>query len=285
MQFVVIPMFFLKHLLILFFALSSSSALSRPLKTLKCVENMNITPSLRAVGVETIHKTATSIVTIMLPLPISSDQGRIFDLNALGSEKHFSQRTAISDGSLKSAFISLDLQSSSRLSQCINEMSAQVQERIKSGIDVYPVLTTFISEYLAMAPEGFRFPWDPQEEIALPPEFKQAAPMKPGHAPLLTTLVHPTVPLEGFLLAQRGACLQKVLLTSLIMRNLQISHRVRAGAFEATGHIWIELPDGRILDPTWQHLGYPTTHGALPGWFRFDQNLLYQYQLFPFAAN
>ncbi len=193
--------------------------------------------------------------------------------------------STFSDGTLRTAFVSIDLQSSSRLSQCINELSAQALERINSGEEAHQMFTRFIGEYMEAVPEDFKFPWDPQEQIPLPPEFAQAAPLNPGHAPLSTSLVHVTVPLESFLFVQRGVCLQKVLLTSLVMRNLQIPHRLRAGASEFSGHIWIELPDGRLLDPTWQVLKAPSKQGALPGWFRFDQSFLYQDQLYPFAAN
>jgi len=250
---------------------------------LVCLSSVDITPSQRNVGVETIHKMGNTVITILLPMPKSG--GRILDLNALKFADSYPDRFAMSDGTLGSAFVEVDLRNRSSLRACVTEMAEQVKSEAGSKAAMLDTLKTYISRQLGEVHERTVFPWDPKREPKLPSEYADAADLTPGHFPLKTGMQQPSIGLEAFLKKGRGACLPKVMLTSLIMKELSIPHRVRAGATDSAGHMWIELPDGRHLDPTWQLLLRPVTQGADPGWFRFDQSYLYENQFFPIAED
>lgn len=239
----------------------------------------------RRVGVETIHRDEQGrAISIFLPLPLSR-RGIIRDLQAMDFDASYPNSFTISDGTLKTAFISVNLRTGSLLRKKIDQLAAAVTREARGG-DPLPVLKTFIARHLAPVPEGTRLPWDPAAAENLPAEFSAVKDLPAGHGPLTVAgRQHPTVPLEAFLAEAKGACLPKVLLTSLIMKNLGLRHRVRAGGTEFSGHIWIELPDGRHLDPTWSLLQRPTTAGVPPGWFRIDRSVLFRDQFFPFAEN
>lgn len=250
---------------------------------LACLSSVDTIPGQRNVGVETIHKLGNTVITILLPLPKSG--GRILDLNSLKYDASYPDRFAMSDGTLESAFIEVDLRSKSSLRECVTEMADKVKSEAGSKAAMLDVLKVFISRYLGEVHERTVFPWDPKREPKLPSEFAEAADLSPGHFPLKTGLQQPSIGLEAFLKKGRGACLPKVMLTSLIMKELGIPHRVRAGGTDSSGHMWIELPDGRHLDPTWQLLQKPVTRGADRGWFRMDQSYLYENDFFPVAED
>lgn len=239
----------------------------------------------RRIGVETIHRDDRgNVISIFLPLP-KANHGQIRDLQTLGFNSAYPKDFTISDGTLKTAFISVDLHAGSPLQGKIERLAHEVSAEARGG-DPLPLLAGFVSRHLADVPQGWRLPWDPLATHGIPAEFYAVKDFAPGHGPLtVADRRHPTVPLEAFLAEGKGACLPKVLLTSLIMKKLGLPHRVRAGGTEHTGHMWIELPDGRHLDPTWKLLSTPSTAGALPGWFRFDQTFLFRDQFFPFAEN
>lgn len=239
----------------------------------------------RTVGVETIHRDDRSnIISIFLPLP-KTQGGIIRDLQVMDFHSAYPRDFTISDGTLRTAFISVNLRDGSVLRSQIDRLAAEVLTQARGG-DPLPVLSHFISRYLGEVPRGTRLPWDPAPVVGVPAEFFAVKHLGAGHGPLTVHgRQHPTVTLESFLAEGKGTCLPKVLLTSLIMKKLELPHRVRAGGTEQSGHMWIELPDGRHLDPSWGLLQMPTTAGASPGWFRFDQSFLFRNQFFPFAEN
>jgi hypothetical protein len=252
--------------------------------SLGCARSVDSSVSgTRAAGVETIHKQGNTVITILLPMPKGG--AALLDLNAMGFNASYPERFTMSDGTLGTAFVEVDTRNRSSLMDCVRGMAEQVREQGSSKDAMLGVLKDFISQYLLEVPEGARFPWDPKKEPKLPAEFQEAADLKPGHYPLKTGIQHPVVPLEAFLKQGRGACLPKVMLTSLVMKELKIPHRVRVGGTDSSGHMWIELPDGRHLDPTWKLLKSPSARGAGPGWFRFDQSYLYENQFFPVAED
>ena len=268
---------------ILGFFLVYFSFLTAQGNTLDCLQGLSPKAELRAVGVETINVNASVVSTIWLPMPKSSNK-RILDLNSMGFNTAYPSDFAISDGTLVSAFASVDLRAGSTLDRCLNEMAASVRRQAPTIERQIFLLKDFIGFYLEHVPDDFLFPWSLQHEPRLPSQFYEARGLPAGHFPLLTNMRHPIIPLESYLWARRGACQVKALLTSLLMKKLGILHQMRSGFSEWSGHAWIELPDGRHLDPTWQILDYPHTDGAWPGWFRVDQTFLTRNQVFPFAA-
>jgi hypothetical protein len=257
---------------------------------LACLEGFKVEPRSRAVGVETIHRTSSTVISVFLPVP-ASENGYLEDLNALGFDDAYPARFSFSDGSLGTAFIDVDMRPGSRLERCVAELAERF-EASSSRKEKLERLVHFLDDFLDPVPEGKRFPWEPSRKPALPPEFAAAADLKVGHFPLLTKLTQPEVPLEAFLQARQGVCVQRVLLLSLLMKKLSLRHRVRAGGVDLAGngeggggHVWIELPDRRHLDPTWHLLEKPSTAGALDGWFGIGHSFLFRNQVFPVAVD
>lgn len=70
-----------------------------------------------------------------------------------------------------------------------------------------------------------------------------------------------------------GMCIHKALLASLILDEAGIPHRFRTGfasftgpSYSNTGHSFLELEDGRILDPTWHFLKPKVMHPQNSDW-------------------
>lgn len=269
--------------LIFSLALFSAPALAAP--KLACLEGFTPKAVSRSVGVETIHVLDGAAITIFTPMPATA-KGRVLNINAMAFGERFPERFVLTDGTLRSAFVSLDLSPGSRLQSCVDELTSALKAELGARKDPVPSLVTFLDQYMDTVPEGFRYPWDRRKVPALPAEFYAAGRLDPGHYPLKTGLRQPTVPLESFLHEGRGVCQQRVMIASLILQRFGISHRVRAGGSGGgAGHIWIELADGRILDPTWHLLEKPTTKGAFPGWFRLSHTYLFHNQVYPFVAD
>ncbi|RZA06943.1 MAG: transglutaminase domain-containing protein [Proteobacteria bacterium] len=255
---------------------------------LSCLRGLEVAPERRPVGVETIHRTPENVITIFVPLPATS-AGRIADLNSLSFDEKYPARFIFSDGSLLSSFIEVDLSEGSRLSKCVDELADRFQKVHGRKADPLPALVTFFDEFMDPIPAGFRLPWETSRPPALPPEFAGAADLPVGHYPLTTKITQRVVPLEAFLKEKRGVCVQRVLFVSLLMKKLGMRHRVRAGGMQVAGdgsgggggHVWVELPDRRHLDPTWHLLEKPSREGVEEGWFRMDRTYLFRNQVFP----
>lgn len=274
----------MRALTLLIAALLSTPAVAAP--KLACLEGFSAKPVWRKVGVETIHVLNGSAITIFTPVP-ATPRGRVLNINAMAYGETFPERFVLTDGTLKSAFVSVDLRPDSRLQRCVDELTAALKAQLGAqATDPVPALVTFLDQYMNPVPDGFLYPWDRKQLPAFPQQFYDAGRLPPGHYPLETTLTQPTVPLESFLLEHHGVCQQRVMLTSLILQRYGISHRLRAGGSGGgSGHIWIELADGRHLDPTWHLLEKPTRQGALPGWFRISQTFLFRDQVYPFVVD
>jgi len=257
---------------------------------LSCLKDFELAKRRVPVGVETIHRTSETAITIFLPLP-QGERGYLENLNSLGYDDKYPERFTFSDGSLGTAFIDVDMREDSRLRTCVRELSERFRALGRSA-DPAARLVHFLDDYLDPVPTGFKFPWEAARGPALPPEFRRAGDLPVGHFPLATSLLHTEVPLEAFLKAKRGVCVQRVLLLSLVMKELGLRHRVRAGGIEVHGdgsgggggHVWIELPDRRHLDPTWHLLEKPSENSG-DGWFHIDRSDLFRNQVFPITVN
>ena len=235
----------------------------------------------RVAGVETVHRDSGTAVTIYLPMPEAG--GQIEDLNGFQFGEELPTKFVISDGTISSAFISVDDSPGSALNTAVNQLTTEVRS-LARNTDSIEVLRTFISSKLADAPEDWH-PGISGPQLPQPPEFASAANMPVGAYPLATNILQPTMPVEDFLSYGQGNCVPRTILTTLIMKRLGLSRRLRAGATQTSGHMWLELPDGRHLDPTWQIVGPTSTAGAWAGWFHFSMSYLYTDDVWPFAVD
>jgi hypothetical protein len=254
-------------------------------KKLKCIQGWKPTAVNRAVGVETIHRDRGESITIFVAMPTSSE-GRIYDLNAMKFGESFPQRFILTDGSLSAAFVSVDTRPNSRLNACLDEMEADLESQIESGTDPLEALVHFLDAYMDPVEKTYRHPWENEKPLALPPEFLEADSLPIGHYPLETNLRLPMVPLESFLWDRRGVCMQRVMFTSLLLNRLGLRHKLRAGGSGGgAGHIWVELPDGRHLDPTWHLLEKPRSNGIRDGRFEIGISELFRDEVYPFTVD
>jgi transglutaminase-like putative cysteine protease len=98
------------------------------------------------------------------------------------------------------------------------------------------------------------------------------------------------VPLERFLDVRYGYCLQKALLGALILERAGVPHRVVHGAIsrgpgDSGGHSWLELADGRVLDPAWALVTRPQSEGApAPGTQYVGASWRYACATFPYLS-
>ena len=64
---------------------------------------------------------------------------------------------------------------------------------------------------------------------------------------------------------------------------VDINGAVAGSPGHSTGHTWIELDDGRILDPAWSSMQSVTfDHDTHDTWFRFGGSYRYANQSYPF---
>jgi hypothetical protein len=114
--------------------------------------------------------------------------------------------------------------------------------------------------------------------------FHAAKDLAVGHYPLASKVEHPVVPLENFLRVRYGTCLHQALFASLLLKKAGVPHRLVNGATRAVGHTWIELGDGRILDPALGKLERPHPSEAWPGWIKYGDAVVFEDQVWPYLA-
>ncbi len=114
--------------------------------------------------------------------------------------------------------------------------------------------------------------------------------MIPGTPPLDTGCTYPVVPLEKYLEEGRGYCIQRSILVVLLLERLGIAARVVNGAVaggpgESSGHTWVELAGGRVLDPSWSLLAPKGARDPnFPDRFQFGDSFRFENQRFPYLA-
>ena len=263
----------------LFSACAADRAPVRPAAVIATEPAASTTTDSWQVGVETIDRSTGIAVTIFLPMPQPGSD--ILNVNTMRYDQSFPTHFIYSDGSLLSPFIRIDDREETPLHQILDRFASEVRDRaLKNNLSLVEVLRTFIGRKIRpveLSPKQFI--------NSAPPEFSQAARLPAGHYPLATRLENKVISLEDYLEIGHGNCVQKTLFTTLIARRLGIPHRMRAGASKSTGHVWIELADGRILDPTWEVVDATTTEGALPGWFRFSRTYLHVSDVYPVVVD
>ncbi len=96
---------------------------------------------------------------------------------------------------------------------------------------------------------------------------------------------HHLVLFEKVIESKKGYCIEMVLLTSFLLESFGIPHRVIFGSvlendFMGSGHTWIQLNDGRIMDVSWNTLDKPILNHHLfqKNWLWFGNEKGYQYR-------
>jgi hypothetical protein len=266
-------------------------------------------PASLEVGASTAHRyrdprviPSTIAVTLWVPLPSVEDPGEVRDLNAMRCDERLPERCVIGDGSLRRALIGIDKRPGSPLDRALDTIAGRMP-RGADGRVAPEAAVEFVrreTNNLVRWTAGARFndgrpelPWD--RAIDAPPEsawsvFRRAGDLQVGERPLATGLRHPVVPLERWLEAGEGYCIQKALLGTLLLERAGVASRMVQGAVAqgpgtTTGHAWIELGDGRVLDPAWGRLEAPGARDpAFPDRFRFGGSFRFANQCYPYLA-
>ena len=156
-----------------------------------------------------------------------------------------------------------------------------------------------INKVLAWAP-GSTFndgrpglPWD--KKISVPGSiwgaFGQVGNEPVGHAPRSTGVGFPVVPLERYLEIGQGYCIHKALVAALILERLGFGCRIVNGAVAkapglTTGHTWLELTDGRILDVAWSRCEArrPDKDPMFPRRFKLGSSWRFENLTYPYVG-
>lgn len=242
-------------------------------------------PSELEAGVLNVFIDPAKIITIFSPLP-PQKKGKLIDIHSVDSK--LPSRFVIGNGNLGYAFIGVDQRPGTRLALCVEELANEFSNNGRSTSEAtLQAIRTGISDYLDLVPDEDIIPWD--EPFADPGNVQKyldaAAKKTVKDSPLPTGRKLAVIPLEHFLQYGQGYCLQKNLITALVLQHLKVKFRMVFGGSDmvGSGHNWTKLADGRYLDTTWQILAKPTTEGALPGWFRHGTSFMFINQRYPFV--
>jgi hypothetical protein len=237
------------------------------------------------VGAENIHSPGPgSRISALLALP-DANRGHIEDFNSYGPNKVYPERFTVSDGTILTPFIYVDMTVNSPLQTLVTLYAQKISEKAPTQGEQLNLMKTFASDNV-FAPVPENDPLLRSSNSGLPtfPEVFSVGYLPAGHFPIPVAAKHQSIAFERLIKYGRGYCIHKVLLTSLIMKELKIPHSVRFGSTGFNGHSWIELTDGRILDPTWNLLMYPQASEMGFGWSKLGNTSVYQFNFYPFAV-
>lgn len=240
-------------------------------------------PTKVNMGAATIHryqepKVAPPLiaVTVWVPMAWQGGPSLLENLNATTLPRDLKNKWIIGDGGTTRAFVGVDLSPGSALEQAIDYLLKKAMEGTEAlspaerreSILRFAAMKT--GDYVRWT-EGATFndgrqelPWDiaigSVGDLSVP--FKTAAPLPIFHYPVDSGVQFPVVGLERYLAIGKGYCLHKALVASLLLSRAGIEHRLVNGAVSlspgvSTGHTWIELPEGRVLDVAWNLLETP----------------------------
>jgi len=265
--------------------LPNDTSVPLPLQCLTASDtSVSKVPNRLPVGVETIHRDPKKIITIELPMAPEGIPSRIMDVNGKPAIERMPDRWVMSDGTVRTAFIGVDRSTGSRLDLCITELAARLPRMDNEA--TLEFLRDHLQDYLREPSAGFVFSWDKDsnETAELKELYLAAKDLPVGQYPLRSKQSHAVVLLEEFLRAGYGTCLHKAILASLLLEKLNIPHRLVNGATQKSGHTWVQLQDGRILDPSLKLLERPTLSQALPGYFKYGDTFAFENQVWPYLA-
>ncbi len=265
-------------------------------------------PESVGLGATTVHRyddprVAPSHIAVSLWVPVSDQRGcQLLDLNRKTTREVLPRRCVIGDGSTKRAFIGIDQRPGTPLDQALSRIETQMPRgrdgRVAAddAIDFVRRETNRLIRWTAGSHYNDGRPeldWDraltPLPDAAWE-SFRAAGSLAVGSPPYLTGVRFPVVPFERWLEVGQGYCLQKALLGALLLERAGVPCRLVQGAVAkgpgcTTGHAWIDLGDGRILDPAWGSLDRPTARDSqFPDRFRFGSSFRFENQCYPYLA-
>jgi hypothetical protein len=265
-------------------------------------------PDSVGLGAATVHRyvdprVLPSRIAVTMWVPTSEERGcQLLDLNRKTVQQSLPRRCVIGDGSARRSFIGVDLRPGTPLDQALARIEAQMP-RGRDGRVAAADAIEFVrretgrlirwtpgSQYNDGRPE---LEWD--RAIAPLPDaawgtFSAAADRAVGAPPLLARARFPVVPFERWLEAGQGYCLQKALLGTLLLERAGVPCRLVQGAVAqgpgwTSGHTWIDLGDGRVLDPAWGCIERPRARDAqFPDRFQIGSSFRFESQCYPYLA-
>jgi hypothetical protein len=238
-------------------------------------EEPRVTPSLIA-------------VTVWVPMRAADSQGLLVNMNSTHFPADLPQRFVIGDGGATRSFLGIDLTPDSPLSRAIEA----IYQEAAPG-DVVEFLRAHTNELIEWTAgssynDGRKeLPWDvaiPAFNSDLGAIMAQAANEQLYHYPIASGEELPVVGLESYIALGKGYCLEKALLASLVLSRAGLRHRLVNGAVSmapgvSVGHTWIELADGRVLDPAWEIVEEPGRgHPIHADWIKVGGEWRYENQ-------
>lgn len=262
-------------------------------------------PAEVGLGAETIHRytdprvVAKDItVSVFHPLTRPEFGSAILNMNEKAWSELTPHRAIVGDGSTRRAFVGIDKRPGTPLDRWLDALVKRVPREADGSYSLDAVLEHLRTDLGALmkgteTSEGLgELPWD--KSIALSgdpmPTFAKAGGAEVG-VPLDTGLSFPVVPLERYLEEGVGYCLQKALVAGFILEKLGFPYRIVQGANElgpgsSSGHTWVEVPDGRVLDPTWAIVEKPTVYSeVLPERFKVGETFRFRSPTYPYLRD
>jgi hypothetical protein len=215
-----------------------------------------------------------TLFTVYTPMPSAPLPGVLLDLARKQPHEIFPRRFIIGDGGDNRPFMLVDLNEGSPLDHHVGRVLRHLKRRGMNADDpesVFDFLHKRLGNYLSNDGSSGDQPSLVGEEAQ-----RIFAGQNVPNAPLSGTVAVPTgqrypvIRFEDYFTRGNAVCIQKVLLAAFILERLRIPHKVvtgfttaQPGAFKF-GHSWIELADGRILDPEHKVMAWPTPHERYP---------------------
>lgn len=266
-------------------------------------------PATVGLGVATIDRyedprvVASKItVTVFTPIPTDEFPGEFMNLNAKASSTLLPNRAIIGDAGHTRSFVGIDKRPGTPLDKAL----AKIEAKIPKGPTGQPTLDgavewlrANVNTIVKWAP-GSTFndgrpglPWD--KKIKVPDSvwgpFGQVATEVVGHEPKSASATFPVVPLERYLEVGQGYCIHKALVAALVLERMGFGCRIANGAVAkspglTTGHTWLELEDGRILDVAWSRCEKPSTEKdpMFPRRFKYGGSWRFENQCYPYIG-
>jgi hypothetical protein len=264
-------------------------------------------PPTVGLGVNTIHRydeprVAPShiAITVFTPVLAPGQQGTILDTNAKPFDRRMPDVFVLGDAGHSRAFVGVDRRPGTALDRHLERLLERVPRRDGAihPEDAIEFVRREVSSIIAWtAGSSFNdgrkeFPWDRPIQVpdAVWGAFSAAGAQSPGDGPLETGASHPVVPLERYLELGQGYCIQKALLAALLLEHAGVPVRLVNGAVARSpgvtiGHTWLELADGRILDPAWRTVSpRGPAHELHADWFAFGGSHRFANRHFPYLA-
>lgn len=230
---------------------------------------------------------------------INSNLARVENLNRVWFPNDRWNQFVIGDGSVRRAFNAVDTRDGSRLHTRIQSILGNLHQKTPGFTE------EDLIRYLAFELTEQHLGWtenshlgDGRAELPWDLEIKASSSLGFDFQTLIdkevdlfwwTTreLQFPVVPLERYLEIGRGYCLQRSLIASLILSAKGVRHRIINGALDngpgtTGGHTWLELADGRILDPSMNLLETPKwNHPTQRNWYYVGTGYRFESQVYP----